>query len=95
MPIDPATLIDTLQTNADYDVTGSVEKAKAFVTAARQYLSMSMTQAEGLSEHSVRLDLNVLKDQLESALKWLAASGGLPNVDSYGARKMGFEEFTT
>ena len=54
------TVTDTILENADFEEQSSVSKARAFVTAAKQYLILS---PQSQSEHGTSMTINT--DQIE------------------------------
>lgn len=71
----PAELITTMQDNADYDLEQSLPKAKAFITACRQFLSMALTEGEQ-DDQRTRLDLEQVRKNMDHALRWYHARTG-------------------
>lgn len=78
--------------NADYDVTGSVTRANAFVTACRQLIGRARKTGHGAA--NVEFDPASLQEQLETALSWLA-SNDTTNVSNPGVRHMSLRNFRT
>lgn len=63
---DLATIEQALLDNADYDATGSVTKARAFVTAARRWLIMS-PQSSSNQSSSMSWDTATIRDMMAAA----------------------------
>jgi hypothetical protein len=63
---DIATVEQALLDNADYDVAGSVTKARAFVTAARQWLILS-PQSSANQSSSMSWDTATIRDMMAAA----------------------------
>lgn len=68
---DIATVEQTLLDNADYDVTSSVTKARAFVTAARQWLILS-PQSSSNQSSSMSWDTATIRDMMAGANSFIA-----------------------
>jgi hypothetical protein len=72
---DLETIEQALLDNADYDETGSVTKAKAFVTAARRWLILS-PQSSSNQNSSMSWDTATIRQMLISANNFIAINAG-------------------
>lgn len=66
-------VVDDLVDNADFEESGSVAKARAFVTAATKYLILKPTSQSNQSS-SLSWDNNQIKDLLARARDFVAAN---------------------
>lgn len=66
-------VVDDLVDNADFEESGSVAKARAFVTAATKYLILKPTSQSNQSS-SLSWDNNQIKDLLARARDFVSAN---------------------
>lgn len=87
MPFDPATSLNEAQEayhlNADWQEAGSVSKARAFVTAGRRLVAL-LPSAAGGRNSNVAYQVELIKQQIDDATKWLTANGGAGAAGSSG-----------
>jgi len=69
------TVEQALLDNADYDTTGSVTKARLFVTAARQWLILS-PQSSSNQSSSMSWDTATISSMLEAANNFISVNSG-------------------
>lgn len=69
---DVNTIIQTLTDNADWSTSQSVDKANAFVVAARKYLISVPEHSTQPGGFSLRFSLIQIKAMLDEASQWLA-----------------------
>ncbi len=72
---DYATLVETLQQNADWRVGPSAAKARAFVTAATKLLVM-MPVSSSDDGHSTSTNITQIESQMKDAQAYLNSIGG-------------------
>ena len=78
---------------ADYDVTGDVAKAKAFIVAVRHLLLLLPASATQGGE-SISISMSDLQKQLAAAVDWLAANDSTSTVRPAGyVRHADFRSF--
>jgi hypothetical protein len=92
MAIDYEAAATAYYDNADYEETGSVAKAKAFVTACRQLIGRPTKAGHG--QASVEHSPDALREQMAYANEWLAAND-TTNDASPGVRFHSFKRYRT
>jgi len=79
-------IITALQDNADFEEVGSVAKAKAFVTAAREYLILAPNTAADQGS-SMSINADHIERQLQRAQTYIAANAGGGGVRFLGVSR--------
>lgn len=74
MAIELDAIVDTLLDNASWKEEASLTKAKAFATAARQYLLVSPAQSSQPGGFSISLSVDQIKSLLDEASAFVVAS---------------------
>ncbi len=75
--VDFEKIVAQIQANVSYDLDDDPVKAKALVTACRQFLALGVSQAAVFREHSVSLDPSAVQRMHDRAIQWLASHGEL------------------
>lgn len=87
-------IVNDIQSNVDYDIEGSIPKCRAFVSACRKFLALGLVEAESVNDHNVRLNPSVIQRQLDDAIKWLTANGGMSGQGpTTGYTKLDLQDF--
>lgn len=73
MSINYDAIVEAYHDNADYAETGSIAKARAFVTACRRLLVLQPSESAN-RETTTRFDMKLIQQELEMARQWLAAN---------------------
>ena len=100
MPLSSASTFDEIRDsykdNATYVEDGSVTKAKAFVTACIMLL-LELPKQASTRESSLALSPELIKDQMDSANRWLAANDTSADSASSTVRvtRSSFRDFRT
>lgn len=66
-------VITTLLENADFEENSSIEKAKLFITAAKQFLILSPS-SQSSQGGAMSIDTAAIKDQLATAQQFVNAA---------------------
>jgi hypothetical protein len=90
MPNDLSTAKSDYLTNSDYDLSGSVAKAKLFVSACRALLLL-LPKRSRQSGHEIETDPAVVQKAEQNALRWLAENDTA--TTGSGKRYFSLEDF--
>ncbi|MEM8493768.1 MAG: hypothetical protein AAF663_00090 [Planctomycetota bacterium] len=85
--------VTQMQDNADYDLVGSVAKAKLYVTAGRAILSGAVVRGANEQGKSMELRPEIIERQVEKAVRWLHKRGAMPGSKGFGVKRLDFSEF--
>ena len=77
-----------LDTNADWYATGSVAKAKAYVTAATMWLQKTASSASNQSS-SLSRDPSLVREMMKDEMAFVSASGSSGGGGRGGVRFLG------
>lgn len=73
-----AQLLAIFREHADYDLTGSLERARTFIHAGRMLLSPAVVRSsQGARGEEVELNPEILERQIATATTWLRARSAI------------------
>lgn len=67
-------VIDALSDNADFEESGSLTKAKAFITAANRFFILVPEETRNQEGHSARMSVSAIQELLNRARAYVAAN---------------------
>ncbi len=72
--VDMEEIIETINTNADWPETMSLEKAKLFASAVRRYIIFSPKQSSQPGGFGLTIDTSIINELLKQAQEFITAN---------------------